>query len=84
MDNIGNELVLVLKELEVDQIVEVQKRLNEMYPDDKLLSYQCQMAIGMRREQEKRDYIKALIEEVKSAPNGAATPNGASNQITKH
>ncbi len=35
MDNIGNELVLVLKELEVDQIVEVQKRLNEMYPDAK-------------------------------------------------
>ena len=46
--------------------MEVQKRLNEMYPDDKLLSYQCQMAIGMRREQEKRDYIKALIEEVKN------------------
>ena len=43
---------------------------------------QCQTAIGMRREQEKRDYIKALIEEVKSAPNGEATPNGASNPET--
>ena len=82
MDNM--ELVRVLEGLEVEQIREVQQRLKEKYPEDKKLSYQCQMAIGMRREQEKRDYIKALIEEVKSTPNGAATPNGASNQKTKH
>lgn len=25
-----------------------------------------------------------LLRDRKSAPNGAATPNGASNQITKH
>ena len=82
MDNM--ELVRMLKGLEVEQIREVQRRLKEKYPEDKKLLLQCQTAIGMRREQEKRDYIKALIEEVKSAPNGEATPNGASNQITKH
>ncbi len=55
MDNIGNELVRMLKGLEVEQIREVQRRLKEKYPEDKKLLLQCQTAIGMRREQEKRN-----------------------------
>lgn len=82
MDNM--ELVRVLEGLEVEQIREVQQRLKEKYPEDKKLFLQCQTAIDMRKDYDKNEYIKALIEEVKSAPNGAVTPNGASNQKTKH
>ena len=64
MDNM--ELVRMLKGLEVEQIREVQRRLKEKYPEDKKLFLQCQTAINMRKDYDKNEYIKAVIEEVKN------------------
>ncbi len=64
MDNM--ELVRVLEGLEVEQIREVQQRLKEKYPEDKKLFLQCQTAINMRKDYDKNEYIKAVIEEVKN------------------
>ena len=64
MDNM--ELVRVLEGLEVEQIREVQQRLKEKYPEDRKLFLQCQTAINMRKDYDKNEYIKAVIEEVKN------------------
>ena len=64
MDNM--ELVRVLEGLEVEQIREVQQRLKEKYPEDRKLFLQCQTAINMRKDYDKNEYIKAVIEDVKN------------------
>lgn len=73
----NDDLSNVLLELELEQIIEVQRKYKERYPDDKQTFMKCQNAIEMKKTQQRRCDFIALIEEVKNknAPDSAATPS---------
>ena len=65
------DIIDMLAELEIEQIQEVQRRYKQKYPDDRQFSVKCQIAISMKKSQQKTKDFISLIEEVKCAPSGA-------------
>lgn len=71
----NNKLHNELMTLSIPEIAEVKERYKRKYPDEKILILECDMAIAEKMAAAKWKEMFDLIQEVKSAPDSAATPS---------
>ncbi len=65
----------MLMQLSVEELQELDRQFKIAYPHDRHYSAMCSIAIGIKNANDKQQIFVDLIQKVKSAPDGAATPS---------
>ncbi|MGN0348590.1 MAG: hypothetical protein ACI4DR_03545 [Roseburia sp.] len=61
----------LLRKLDLQQLEELSKRFSAKHPHNRSIIFKIQSIIDEKRLQQVEDDLLSLIEEVKSAPDGA-------------
>lgn len=70
------ELIKELSAMSVNQVRNIQKKYEKLFPADKHFLTMCTMVIAEKEEQQSRsEFVKLVMEEKKSAPDSADTPS---------
>ena len=64
-----------LSKLTLEEIEAVKKRYKAIYPDDRSYCALCEIARNKKIADMRKDDFLRILEELKNAPDGAATPS---------